>query len=254
MAFDYSSPATGNDSLQDIEQIRENFLKLLNCHKGSSAPPIDATHSPGMFWIYTPATGNWVVRQRNKDNTGWIDLWELTTSGVPSGHYALSTATTSVHGARQGSGNGFDADTLDLYHLNDIRRELISPDSYLSRSGTQIWCSADSEVVRTSYLVYVKVKEIYLPRPPENTLKIEFKLANSHSPDWSYARIYRDGSPVGTERSVQGAYATFQEEISGWVNGSYLQLYVKTSDTDTAAHVKDFRILCTKSAIVTLDI
>ncbi|MEW5802663.1 MAG: hypothetical protein AB1847_11245 [bacterium] len=120
MAFNYNSPAISNEALVDIEQIRENFLQLIKCHRGSAAPIIDSTHSAGMFWLYTPATGNWVLRQRNKDNNGWIDLWELTSSGVPAGHYAQSTATTTVHGARQGSGNGFDADKLDGKHLSDI--------------------------------------------------------------------------------------------------------------------------------------
>ncbi len=44
----------------------------------------------------------------------------------------------------------------------------------------------------------------------------------------SYGRIYKNGTPVGTERSTTGSsWTTFSEDITGLLPGDLLQLYVK---------------------------
>ena len=85
------------------------------------------------------------------------------------------------------------------------------------------------------------VKEFTLPSdfPTNSTLRIYFEGKGSSS--LTYAQIYRNGSPVGTKRSIyNNTYLSFVEDISGWNPGDKVQLYV---ETNADAWVRNFRIL-----------
>lgn len=74
MAYDPNSPQRTHAGLTDIDQIRENFNQLRKFEAGETEP---SNPVAGMFWLYTPGSGNWVMRQRNKDNSSWYNLWEI---------------------------------------------------------------------------------------------------------------------------------------------------------------------------------
>lgn len=115
--------------------------------------------------------------------------------------------------------------------------EFITPPTEAS-AGDILEASADTERSTTSDS-YTKLKEIQLPRFGGGTYRIKFDIKKSG--DEGYARIYRNGVAVGTERSATVTYVTHSEDISGWSAGDLCQLYVKKAGGATA-YVQNFRI------------
>ena len=74
MAFDSTKPARANPILTDVDQIRDDLNALRNIEASATEPSNLVAH---MLWMYTPASGNYVMRQRNIDNDGWNTLWEI---------------------------------------------------------------------------------------------------------------------------------------------------------------------------------
>ena len=95
----------------------------------------------------------------------------------------------------------------------------------------------------TTNTSYTKLKTFTLGAylKPNRTLRLKFDLkATSNT---SYATIYRNGSPVGTERITSSvSYVTYSEDISGWNPSDAIELYVKSSDAGNTASVQNFRI------------
>lgn len=116
--FDSSSPATNHQALSDIDAIRLNKQGLRdNESSNEDSPPSNPV--PGQFW-HTADTQK--IYQRT--NAGaWQFLWSV--SDLPARASELTThtganitASVTVHGIRQGSGNGLDADTVDGNHAS----------------------------------------------------------------------------------------------------------------------------------------
>ncbi len=109
-------------------------------------------------------------------------------------------------------------------------------------AGDNLCVSSDSEK-ETTNTGWVKAKEIRIYRP--GTYRIKFDLVIVGSGLTAYGRIYRNSSPVGTERSTSSAtYTTFSEDIGNWEEGDLIQLYYHhTGGTGSeAAKVRNFRV------------
>ncbi|MCW4024927.1 MAG: hypothetical protein NWF01_07835 [Candidatus Bathyarchaeota archaeon] len=102
---------------------------------------------------------------------------------------------------------------------------------------------ADDSVVSKDTAEYAKVKEInvgYL----SGTLRIAFDSRDpSGAEHWVHVRIYKNGVALGTERSQNGDWYTYSEDLEGFAKGDLLQLYVKNSDAGFPVEVCNFRIL-----------
>jgi hypothetical protein len=99
----------------------------------------------------------------------------------------------------------------------------------------------------------IKLKEIQIGRG--GTLRIYFELRTNDAGKTAYAQIYRNGSPVGTQRSNSStSFVSFTEDISGWSVGDYVQLYTWVT-ANYYSGVKNFRIYVESAdkANVTLD-
>jgi hypothetical protein len=117
MAFDKLSPAQGHQALTDIDTIRANILELRKFEASAEASP-PSNPDPGMFWWTTDTTK---MYQRNQANTQWLYRWSeddppAKDSDLTTHKNSNITAAVTVHGIRQGAGNGFDADKLDGQH------------------------------------------------------------------------------------------------------------------------------------------
>jgi len=111
-------------------------------------------------------------------------------------------------------------------------------------AGDYLIASADTEKEVYSD-TYTKAKEILVAR--EGTLRIKFDLKEGTGYAW--AKIYRNGSPVGTERSWdEPNYVTFSEDISGWSPGDLCQLYVHSSGGQSVM-IRNFRIYTGKPIV-----
>jgi len=133
-----------------------------------------------------------------------------------------------------------------LISKEDIKSYVISDDIYVSNDSEKDTCST----------TYEKVKEFTLPSdfPPNTTLRIYFELCSTCPEDAvAYARVYRNDTPVGTERSAR--YLTsFKEDIDGWNPNDKVQLYAKIPAGICSARVKNFRILGKTASITKFSI
>ncbi len=99
---------------------------------------------------------------------------------------------------------------------------------------------ASDGVATSPQTTYTKVKAFGLDRG--GTLRISFALEGDTSTT-VYAKIYRNDTPVGTERSkLSSGYETFTEDISGWSEGELVELRWKSVTGTSAHHIKEFRM------------
>jgi hypothetical protein len=85
------------------------------------------------------------------------------------------------------------------------------------------------------------VKEAQIGKP--GTLRISFTLYSAYTGSYVYGQIYRNGTAVGTLRSVVGVdEKTFTEDISGWNIGDRVQLYAWSQVASTSNTASKFRI------------
>jgi hypothetical protein len=101
----------------------------------------------------------------------------------------------------------------------------------------------DDTVSSTTSTTYVKVKEFYVPKliPKTSKLRIYFELASYYEGFYAYAKIYRNGSPYGTERlNDSTTYSSFTEDLE-FSEGDYIQIYAKCASGGRAL-VGNFRI------------
>lgn len=84
-------------------------------------------------------------------------------------------------------------------------------------------------------------------------LRIAMTLTTTLSNFYVYARIYRNNTPVGTERAVISANGgEFFEEISGWTENDLVQIWCKSSDYLVSCKISNFRIYATPY-LITMD-
>ncbi len=116
---------------------------------------------------------------------------------------------------------------------------------YTSYAGANTFWGNNALKISTA-TVMTKLKEILLTKTPESTLRTYFGLLSSNTGTTVYAQVYRNGSAVGTLRSMAdaGAYVYFTEDISGWANGDYYQIYGYTTNVTYAVRIANMQILC----------
>ena len=101
----------------------------------------------------------------------------------------------------------------------------------------------DDTANSTTSTTYVKVKEFYVPKliPKTSKLRIYFELASYYEGYAAYAKIYRNGSPYGTERvNTSTTFEPYTEDLE-FSEGDYIQIYAKCG-TGGRAQVRNFRI------------
>lgn len=108
-------------------------------------------------------------------------------------------------------------------------------------AGDYLLFSNDAErnTISTSY---VKLKEIKVFRA--GAYRIKFEMYGYSPITGVYARIYKNGAAVGTERLEEsGAYVEYSEDIAGFAKGDVIQIYAKKIGTGYT-YIKNFRIYC----------
>lgn len=100
----------------------------------------------------------------------------------------------------------------------------------------------------TQAIVYTKVKEVKLVKDIANA-KVTFNLKTNNALGTAYAKIYKNGVAIGTERSTTStAYVAFSEEFSGWVKDDLIQIYAYISNASYIAYVEEMRIYSVDAA------
>jgi len=141
--------------------------------------------------------------------------------------------------SEKGSANGYaglnasgkvPADQNSRY--DQLLRELSASDDLLGSDDTE---DTGSETDWT------KVKELTLFGEGELRIKFDLKAVIGGT---AYGKIYRNGSPVGTEQSETSTnYVTKSEDIAGWSNGDTIELWCKHGTGGGASYgVQNFRV------------
>ena len=102
--------------------------------------------------------------------------------------------------------------------------------------GSVLLISSDAECTNPPKGVWTKVKEIMVART--GTLRVSYAFQGNYD---CYANIHRNGVAVGIQRTGNGYYNTYTEDIGGLVPGSLIQIY--TFDTiGSGVKVSNFRL------------
>jgi len=122
---------------------------------------------------------------------------------------------------------------LNLIDLSNYEDTIVASDTLRGSANTARTASPAS---------YQKVKEIKVNRTGIVRVKFDLLLTNNSYPS-AYARIYKNGVAVGTERSTnQTSYQTYSEDIAV-TKGDLIQLYYKMDQpTQTSISVQNFRV------------
>jgi hypothetical protein len=116
---------------------------------------------------------------------------------------------------------------------------------YQVSASDDLIASADT-VRNVSETSYIEVKRIKVN--VFGTLRTYFEMCAvpySGYINTVYGRVYRNGLAVGTERSTfSTSYVAFTEDISGWMEGDFCQLYAYQSGNyvGPTGSIRNFRI------------
>jgi hypothetical protein len=92
----------------------------------------------------------------------------------------------------------------------------------------------------TQQTSYTKIKEATIGRNGELTIAFNMGM---ELPGTGYAKIYRNGSAVGTEQSTtSGTDEMKTESISGWTAGDLVQIYAKVAVGTQRVRVRTWTI------------
>lgn len=168
--------------------------------------------------------------------------------------YGLASCISGA-GALQISFGGTGATTAQTAIDALLPAQASADGLYLTSDGTNAsWGAIANTVSAGDYIVeylgfsvsasaniYTKALEMAVPY--SGTYRITFNLfATSTQVNRGFAQIYRNGSAVGTERTV-GNTTDFSEDISGWTKGDLLQIYIHRASTDTVI-IKNAYVKC----------
>lgn len=104
---------------------------------------------------------------------------------------------------------------------------------------------SDDAVVYIYNSTYTKRKSITITNECVGTLRVVFDLQGHPSVPTAYAKIYYNGSPIGTERAKTNfGYETFSEDFSGIKlnNGDTIELWGKLDTVYNVGSVRNFRV------------
>jgi len=194
-----------------------------------------------MWWYDTTAN---MLKIRNEANNAWLDVYDFANGRAP---LALNCVSTVVAGAgisvsgSLASGNvtvGLSSGGVGATQLADGAVDPSKLSGYTAGS-TYLIVSADNEVKVSLTGQYVKAKEVVLDKG--GTLRIAFDLRSLSGGAYVYARVYRNGTAVGTTQQTNEAWKTYTQDISGWSPGDLLQIFVN-SYTDSAPVLRNLRL------------
>jgi hypothetical protein len=214
-----------------MQAVEDNFAALKSCFSGTSAPSNPAA---GMAWLDTT---NHIIKVRNEANSAWIPTWDVS-SGTEAALSLTDNTTNDVSTTKHGFVPKAPNDTSKYFRGDGTWATI--PNTVPDYSAGNVLVGSSSKESSSSSSSYVLAKEITISRGGQ--LRIKFAI-KSNSAAYTYGRIYRNGSAVGTERTQTAGttYTEYSEDISGWSAGDKVQLYIKQQGSATVT-AKDFRL------------
>ena len=111
-------------------------------------------------------------------------------------------------------------------------------------TGANVNLSADAERTSTDEGGYRKLKEIVCPF--YGVINVYFEIASTLGEYNVHGKVYKNGTPVGVERSTKStSYVSYNEDFSV-VPGDRIQLYVYPIGTSDTVKARNFRLRSSK--------
>jgi len=176
----------------------------------------------------------------------WVDGVEITGSIASKGAatYTPGTSNQTIAAGQYLSGvqtiSG-DADLVAANIAEGISLFGISGTHGAFLAGTNIIAASDNAVSNNiGYGVYTKKKEAQIKKA--GTYRISFQLATGNEAYFAKARIYKNGTAVGTLRTTYSTtWVEYTEDITFTLN-DYCQLYLCSEYDGTDSLTRFFRI------------
>lgn len=244
--YDDNAPAWGNPTDSDVAKIKNNFEALKSTFSGASQPPNPVA---GMWWYDTTAH---ILKVRNEANNAWQSVWDfannkpiIANNTLADFNAALKSPAAGTEGFRKLGTGATDAMAGNTPLVPDGSVTLAKLAYYTA--GNNLIISADAEK-KSSVNPYnwEKIREIEVVR--YGTLTVYFEYCHNGPYSYTvYARLYRNGNPVGVEHQTTSAvnFVPVQENISGLSPFDKIQLYVRVSqvpDVYYGVRVRNFRL------------
>lgn len=237
------------DMIDDLDTLIDTLQSDVTAIKGKTDNlPVDPASEGSVEGAITAAHGT---------TDGKIDAAQADITSIkgktdnlpddPADESAVEAAITAAHGTTDGKIDAVQSDVTAVKAKTDlIPAEMVG---LLFAVGGGPYALSDDVLVANDPVVskdsvdYVKVKEInvgYL----SGTLRVAFDSRDpSGAAHWVHAKVYKNGVAVGTERSQNGDWYTYSEDLADFAKNDLLQLYVKNSDVGFPIEVRNFRIL-----------
>lgn len=225
-----------NSLLSQLSQNIAGDTENVRVFQGVGTPEASIAAGVGSLYMRTDGGTNTSIyrKESGSADTGWVAVTAPATLplSVANGGTGADNST-----AAQGTILYFSATgVLSVLGVGTSGQVLKTNGAAANPSwgSVSIYTAGDYKVMenptvlaQTNATSYTKIIEIYIPG--SGTLRIKFWLAVSGAAT-GYGRIYRNGSAVGTERTLTTSVGTqYSEDISGWTAGDLLQIYSKTS-------------------------
>ena len=244
MAQDFTDDCFASDHVvqTDMQNIENNFAALKSAFSGAAAP---ANTVAGMWWFDTATN---ILKLRNEANNGWQSVWDFA-NGKP----VITNLSNEITGGMISSTIKNPATgTYGLRTLGTTSTSACAGND--SRLLTTVMTKGDNLIGRNDN-VYTTNSTDYEAKLgftmiQSGEFRFKFSLKESGSYPTTYARIYRNGVAVGTQRSTTStSYVLFSEDISGWSIGDQCTLFMKITSAGYTASLKEFRVYVATATI-----
>jgi hypothetical protein len=96
--------------------------------------------------------------------------------------------------------------------------------------------AAEVSIGAISYTLFKQMDILF-----SGTIRTYFELRNTAA--FSYGRVYRNDTPVGTEHSTTStSYVAFTEDIGGWIISDAYQIYACTNNASYPVSVRNQQV------------
>lgn len=159
-----------------------------------------------------------------------IPKTDLDASAIISGRFSLARLPDGELGSVI-TGQGINQDPT--YQILVVARLEKYPSDTLRNSNNQIRTTTSSS--------YTKIKETQILGDLKRC-RIRFDMHSTGGTRVRRARIYRNGIPIGTERTLSGSTTTtFTEDFSNFRANDSIQIYAMVDGGGTSVRVSNFR-------------
>jgi hypothetical protein len=158
------------------------------------------------------------------NNCGTLDA-----AAIASGRFGVTRLNWTANKLLKGAGTGADPTEIDVPST-----PLVATDELRNSNDTQKTTTSTS---------YVKLKETKLGTVPAGLTSIRISFDLNGNGGTVYARVYRNGAAIGTERSTTSVSpVTFTEDFTTttWAANDLIQLYAHVVTSGTV-YVQNFR-------------